>query len=143
MLVRLRYWRKKCWRNPQRKSHFDKGKFAAHQEKYGKRERKLKRVKNTFHKKKGWYTLCVTTTSGKKKLTHLYFEKKKYEITINQTVHKSVGYYYIASQEKKRACHGSEEFFSGRKCCGFSVDQRVTMPAVCGRLKVPAVKRFA
>lgn len=34
-------------------------------------------------------------------MTHLYFEKKKYEITINQTVHKSVGYYYIASQEKK------------------------------------------
>ena len=39
---------KKCWRNLQRKSHFDKGKFAAHQEKYGKRERKLKRVKKYF-----------------------------------------------------------------------------------------------
>ena len=35
-------------RTLQRKSNFDKGKFAAHQEKYGKRERKLKRVKKHF-----------------------------------------------------------------------------------------------
>lgn len=81
---------------------FQKGKIHSTSHTVWKKGKKIKKSeKSLLIQKKGWYTLCVTTTSGKKKLTHLYFEKKKYEITINQTVHKQAGYYYIASQEKK------------------------------------------
>lgn len=67
-----------------------------------KKAKKIKKSEKTLSiKKKGTYTLCVTTVSGKKKLVHLYFEKKKYDISINQTDAKQAGYYYIASQEKK------------------------------------------
>lgn len=93
---------KKMLAKSTKKISFRQGKIRSTSRKVWKKGKKIKKSEKTLSiKKKGWYTLCVTTTSGKKKLTHLYFEKKKYEITINQTVHKSVGYYYIASQEKK------------------------------------------
>lgn len=93
---------KKMLAKSTKKISFRQGKIRSTSGKVWKKGKKIKKSEKTLSiKKKGWYTLCVTTTSGKKKLTHLYFEKKKYEITINQTVHKSVGYYYIASQDKK------------------------------------------
>lgn len=52
-------------------------------------------------RKKGWYTLCVTTKTGKRKLTQLYFYKKTYNIPINTRVKKAKGYYYLIPAANK------------------------------------------
>lgn len=46
-------------------------------------------------KKKGWYSLLVTTRKGKQKVTTVYFSKKTYEIPCNTAVKQKAGYYYI------------------------------------------------
>lgn len=55
-------------------------------------------------RKKGWYTFCVTTKTGKRKLTRLYFNKKTYQIPVNTRVKKEKGYYYLVpASDKSRA----------------------------------------
>ena len=69
---------KKMLAKSTKKISFRQGKIRSTSGKVWKKGKKIKKSEKTLSiKKKGWYTLCVTTTSGKKKLTHLYFEKKK------------------------------------------------------------------
>lgn len=61
--------------------------------------KKAKPIKKTADhlviRQKGWYTLCVTTKSGKRKLTTVYFRKKTYDIPINKVKAVRAGYYYM------------------------------------------------
>ena len=138
---------KKMLAKSTKKISFRQGKIRSTSRKVWKKGKKIKKSEKTLSiKKKGWYTLCVTTTSGKKKLTHLYFEKKKYEITI-KAVPCSTGI------QMNEALQAGEIDIAGpiiqdlilpwQKMLRFLCGPRATMPAVCGRLKVPAVKRFA
>ncbi len=96
---------KKMLAKSTKKISFRQGKIRSTSRKVWKKGKKIKKSEKTLSikKRKAGTHSASQQPQGKKKLTHLYFEKKKYEITINQTVHKSVGYYYIASQEKKKS----------------------------------------
>ncbi len=60
-----------------------------------KKAKKLKRTADSLViKRKGWYTFCITTQTGTKKLFKLYFNKKKYIIRMNKRIYLSEGYYY-------------------------------------------------
>lgn len=87
---------KKMMAEQTKKIQYRKGKIRSAAATVWKKAKKIKRTADhlTIHKK-GWYTLCVTTQSGKRKLTSVYFRKKTYEISINKTVAAEAGYYYI------------------------------------------------
>lgn len=46
-------------------------------------------------RKKGWYTILVTTKTGKRKVTPVYFEKQTYQIPCNNIVKLSAGWCYV------------------------------------------------
>ncbi len=48
--------------------------------------------------KKGWYTICATKNSGKRKLAWVYFYAQTYEISMNTKVKKTEGYYYLMTE---------------------------------------------
>ena len=79
-----------------KKIQYRRGKIRSVAPSKWKKAQKISRTADSVAiKRKGWYTICVTTKSGKKKLTELYFYKKNYEITMNKRVRLPEGDYYI------------------------------------------------
>ena len=79
-----------------KKIQYRRGKIRSVAPSKWKKAKKISRTADSLViKRKGWYTICVTTKSGKKKLTDLYFYKKNYEITMNKRVRLPEGDYYI------------------------------------------------
>ena len=63
-----------------KKIQYRRGKIRSVAHSKWKKAQKISRTADSLAiKRKGWYTICVTTKSGKKKLTELYFYKKNYE----------------------------------------------------------------
>lgn len=60
----------------------------------------LKKSKLTI-KKKGWYSLLVTTNKGKRKIEHVYFKKKIYVIPANTAIKQKSGYYFVVPKKNK------------------------------------------
>lgn len=52
-------------------------------------------------KKKGWYSLLVTTNKGKRKVKHVYFKKKTYAIPANTVIRQNAGYYFVVPKKNK------------------------------------------
>lgn len=50
-------------------------------------------------RKKGWYTFLVTTKSGKRKATSVYFKKKTYKIPCNNAVKQNAGWFYAEPKQ--------------------------------------------
>ena len=85
-----------------KKIQYRKGKIRSVASSKWKKAKKISRTADSLAiKRKGWYTLCITTKSGKKKLTELYFYKKNYEITVNKRIRLPEGCYYIVPCVKK------------------------------------------
>lgn len=79
-----------------KKIQYRKGRIRSVADRTWKKAKKIKRTADHLKiGKKGWYTLCVTTKSGKRKLTPVYFRKKTYDIPMNRALGVSASYYYV------------------------------------------------
>lgn len=91
---------KKMLADNTKKIQYRKGKIQSVTDRTWKKAKKIKKTADRLTiRKKGWYTLCVTTKSGKRKLTPVYFRKKTYDIPINRALGVSAGYYYVVPRE--------------------------------------------
>ncbi len=86
-----------------KKIQYRRGKVRSQAASSWKRAKKIaKTADHLTIRRKGWYTLCVTRKSGKRKLIRLYFYKKKYEIPMNQVLSPQEGYYYLIPKAEQR-----------------------------------------
>lgn len=87
---------KKMLADQTKKLQYRKGKIRSVKASVWKKAKRIKKTADHLTiRKKGWYTLCITTRSGKRKLTQVYFARKTYEIPMNRTRQIGTGYYYI------------------------------------------------
>lgn len=95
---------KKMLADQTKKIQYRKGRIRSVKAAVWKKAKKINRTaRHLTIRKKGWYTICVTTKSGKRKLTPVYFYKKTYEIPMNRIREVEAGYYYVVprtDQEK-------------------------------------------
>lgn len=95
---------KKMLADQTKKIQYRKGKIHSVKAAVWKKAKKIKKTADHLTiRKKGWYTICLTTKAGKRKLTTIYFYKKTYEIPMNRMRNIEAGYYYLVprgDQEK-------------------------------------------
>lgn len=94
---------KKMLSDQTKKIQYKRGKIHSIKGSVWKKTKRIKKTANslTIHKK-GWYTLCVTTKSGKRKLTYLFLYKKTYDIPMNRMRKMEPGYYYVVSRKDSK-----------------------------------------
>jgi len=83
------------------KIQYRSGKISSNSSYYWKGAKKISLSATKWNiKKKGWYTIRVTTTTQKKKYKRFYvkLKKKEYSISINASVKQKKGYYYLVSK---------------------------------------------
>ena len=81
---------------------YRKGKVKSTSYRVWKKAEKIPLTKSKMTiKKKGWYSLLVTTNKGKRKIKHVYFKKKTYAIPANTAIKQKSGYYFIVPQKNK------------------------------------------
>lgn len=67
-----------------------------------KKAKKLSLSKSKLSiKKKGWYTILITTKTGKQKVKEVFFYKKTYDIPCNTSIRQKAGYYYVVPKSNK------------------------------------------
>ncbi len=81
---------------------YRKGKVKSTSYRVWKKAEKIPLTKSKMTiKKKGWYSLLVTTNKGKRKIKHVYFKKKTYAIPANTAIKQKSGYYFIVPKKNK------------------------------------------
>lgn len=81
---------------------YRKGKVKSASYRVWKKAEKIPLTKSKLAiKKKGWYSLLVTTNKGKRKINHVYFKKKTYVIPANTAIKQKSGYYFVVPKKNK------------------------------------------
>lgn len=81
---------------------YRKGKVKSTSYRVWKKAEKVSLTKSKLTiKKKGWYSLLITTNKGKRKIKHVYFKKKTYVIPANTAIKQKSGYYFVVPKKNK------------------------------------------